>query len=101
MISYVEAKYPDFDFVQDVLSASIESNFWTNFASVSLRLEVEIESFLQLPDTKAVIACFSGAQALFGSTNYVMWKISNEITMSNMLELPLLPKVFPLNFCLR
>ncbi len=69
MISYVETKYPGYGFIQKTLEASKEANYWTNFAPVSLRLEAEIESLLQLPDNKTAIVCSNGTQALFGLVN--------------------------------
>lgn len=64
MISFVEAKRPNFDFVEEVLEASRKSNRWTNFGPVSRRLEAEVELLLELPDESRAVACASGTAAL-------------------------------------
>lgn len=61
LISFIENKVIDWEYVQDLLSLSRESNQWTNFGPVSLLLEKEIEKYF--PD-KGCVVCSSGTSAL-------------------------------------
>ena len=69
MINYVEAKYPDYSFIEKVLSCSSKENWWANFGPASRMLENELKSHLEVPNEKAAVACCSGTQALFGLVN--------------------------------
>lgn len=69
MISYIEAKVPDFEFIREALAESERENWWSNFGPVSLRLEGEIRRLLEIGPEKAVVACSNATVALHGLVN--------------------------------
>ena len=66
MISFVENKPVNWDFIENTLNRSVLSNHWTNFGPVSILLEERLADILNInQDKSAVVACASGTLALF------------------------------------
>ena len=65
MISFVETKIPDYEFVRRTLEVSQNSGRWANFGPVSRLLEERIEELLNLSEEHRAVACASGTAALF------------------------------------
>jgi dTDP-4-amino-4,6-dideoxygalactose transaminase len=66
MISFVEAKRPDYEQIRELLERSETTGVWSNFGPASLRLEATVAEMLQLAPGCRVVACASGTAALHG-----------------------------------
>ena len=62
----MERKSIDWSYVQDLLAVSKESNQWTNFGPLTLKLEKKLEFLLELPDYLRVVMTSSGSAAIYG-----------------------------------
>ena len=66
MITFVEAKRPDYQHVAALLARSEQTGTWSNFGPASIRLEETIADALGLPASRRAVACASGTAALHG-----------------------------------
>jgi dTDP-4-amino-4,6-dideoxygalactose transaminase len=66
MITFVEAKRPDYEHVRELLASSEASGVWSNFGPLSLRLEETVAKILDLPASRCAVACANGTVALHG-----------------------------------
>src|SRR5579864_7483417 len=56
IIDYVQKKIPNFEEIQNILQPSINTNYWSNNGPVKSQLESYLHKYLDLNDTKCVIA---------------------------------------------
>jgi dTDP-4-amino-4,6-dideoxygalactose transaminase len=63
-VRFVEDKFPDWDFVRNVLELSAEAGRWANFGPVQNRLAETIARLLQLDGSRAVVTASSATSAL-------------------------------------